>query len=102
MIIVAYRWETAIGKTEAGLEWSKKTGAYAKKAGLLPPKYWTLRPITGDIHKFTIAEQYASMAEYEETRAKRAADSGFQALVKEQSDWLAGLELIISEVVDEG
>jgi hypothetical protein len=40
------------------------------------------------------------MAAYEEMRAKRGADSVFQAFLKElhESDWLAGAESIISQV----
>ena len=104
MIIVTNRWKTAMGKTEAGLEWAKKVMAYEKKAGLTAPKWWLLRPITGDTHRFTLVGEFASLAEYEEVLAKRSADSGLQAFSKEmrESDWFVGFERQIVNVVEEG
>ena len=104
MIIVGSRWDVAMGKIEAGLEWAKKLWEYAQKAGLLPPKWWILRPLAGDTYRFSIVGEFASMAESEEYFAKAQADSGWMTIVKEmrESDWCVGFERTYSQVVEEG
>jgi hypothetical protein len=78
--------------------------ARSKKTGLTGSKWWILRPRTGDANRFSIAAEYASMAEFEETSAKRRADSEWKAMADELigADWYAGIDIRISEVVDEG
>jgi hypothetical protein len=104
MIIVTNRFDVVPGKTTTGLEWAKRLIANSRKAGFTPPKGgWLLRRRTGDLNGFTLAGQYDSMAEYEEIVAKRVANSENQALFKEmqESDWYAGTESQIAEVVEE-
>ena len=104
MIIVTWRVSTAPEGAKQGLEWGNKVMAGQKKAGLAPSKWWILRPRSGDFSRFTMAAQFASLAEFEAHEAKRDADSGFQAMIKEreEADWYAGVEVIIAEVVEEG
>ena len=104
MFIVTFRINTAPDGMRKGLEWAKNVMATMKKAGLAPSKWWILRPRSGDASRYSIAVQYASLAEFETHVAKRDADSGWQAMIKEreEADWFAGSEIVIAEVVEEG
>ena len=74
------------------------------KAGIAPSKWWILRPRSGEITRFTLAAQFASMAEFEEHIAKRDGNSSFQALSRERMEagWTTGIEIIFAEVIEEG
>ena len=102
MIIVSWQNRTAPDKAGEGIEWVKKVIAKSKNWGA-SSKAWILRPRTGSFNRFTLAVQFASLAEYEESTARRNADPGFQALLKErqESDWFVDLETTINEVIVE-
>ena len=105
MIIANWRVSIAPGKLNKGLAWAKKTMEYQKKEGILPPKWWILRPRTGDTStRFSMVGEFASFEEFEKHEEKRNAGPEFQALQKEmwESGWYGGVEIIISQVVEEG
>ena len=102
MIIVTWRMSTAPDKVWEGLEWAKKVNTISNKWGSAL-KVWLLRSRTGTFNSFTMAAQFASMAEYEASSEKRSTDSGFKALAKErqESDWFVDVETTINEVIEE-
>ena len=103
MIIVTWRFSTAPGKLNQGLEWEKGNQPILKKEGFEPQKKWLLRPRTGDTNRFVVSAQFTSFAAYGEFLAKGAASTAWQDRIKEinESDWYAGTEVTISELIEE-
>ncbi len=102
MISVVVRVKVAPGKMVQALEWSAKTTAYVKEAGLGEPPS-VLRPITGaTVHEFFALTQYPSMSEFEEAYRKKRADPGWRARLKEmgESDWYLDNTRRIFDVVE--
>ena len=104
MIIVTWRFTTTPGGWNKGLEFAKRVMASQKKGGFIPPKWWILRPRTGDNSRFSVVGEFASYAEFEKYAEKRDSDSGYQAQIKEmgESDWFTGVETTINQVIEEG
>ncbi len=101
MIEVVGRINVAPGKVQQGVEWAKKLTAFSKNAGIGGEVY-IVRPLTGEVRFFAFVSRYASMAEFEELRNKRRANSGWMAILNEgvESDWYLGTKRNIYEVVE--
>lgn len=89
------------GELSQALERVKKLIAYQKRTGL-GGEGFILRPVTGEIYGFSFVSRYASMAEFEEQRNKKHADSGWMEVLLEgiRSDWHLGSTHTSYEVVE--
>ena len=101
MVDVVVSTKVAQGKMPQALEWAKKLITYEKKADI-GGEVFILRPVTGEIHRFSFVDRYASMAEFEELINKRRTDSGWMEILKEgiESDWHLESRRNIYEVVE--
>jgi hypothetical protein len=99
MIIMTDRFDVVPGRMEEALVWADKTRTVSKKAGFVGERNWLLRSIN-NTHRFTMATQFSSLAEFEE-KAKSVADPSVQILVRELATegWLAGTERTFARIL---
>jgi len=103
MIIVTTRFNVAMGKTSVALDWAERIIKLVD-FGHYDSKWWLLRQVAANPNTIAIAAEYPSMAAYEESMEKAAADPAFQAMIKEmaETDWALGNERTFAQVIKKG